>query len=388
MLSNQPFAGFSSQELEHLRAAWTLASDRAAQHESARKLSAELVESLARAGVFRMLMPKDTGGLEVSPRAMVEAIESVAAADGAAGWCVMIGATSGLCAAFLDAPVARTLFTDPLTVAAGVFAPSGRAHKVEGGYSVSGRWSFTSGGGHSAWRLGGAMVVGGDDSDAKPVLTAEGAPQMLHVMLPREHTTLLDTWDVSGLRGTGSHDMVADRVFVPDAHAFSLFGKPKSQGALYTFPFYGLLALGVAGVALGLARSSLQAFREIARSKKPAGSNKTLAEKEGTQERFARAEAAYGSARAYVLASIAEAEQASGPETRARVRLAAVSAVTLCVEAVDTAYAACGMTSVFASSVLQRNFRDIHVITQHFMVNETIYTSAGRALLGLPGAPL
>lgn len=383
-MDSSAHSGFSEQQVSHLKRACELATAEAVTHERDRKLSASLVEVLAQAGVFRMLMPKDSGGLEVSPRTLVETIETVAAADGAAGWCVMIGATSGLAAAFLQPDAAAKMFADPLGVAAGVFAPSGRALKVAGGYRVTGRWAFASGGGHSAWRLAGVMVFSGDGSDAQPLLSPEGMPTMLHVMLPREDSKLLDTWDVAGLRGTGSHDMVAEDVFVPDSHTLNLFGRPRAEGALYKFPFYGLLSLGVASVALGLAQSSLHEFREVVQNKKPAGSKKTLAEREGIQERFARAQVAYESARAYLLAMITEAERVQSVDVRARVRLAAADAVRRCVDVVDGAYTSCGMNSIFTSSTLQRNMRDIHVITQHFMVNETNYITAGRALLGLP----
>jgi indole-3-acetate monooxygenase len=392
-------AGFSRKQGERLRDAARLAGDMARETERARALPASLVTCLAEAGCFRMLAPRDVGGLEVPPASMVEVIETVAAGDGAAGWCVMIGATSGILSAFLPKETALRMFANEQTIAAGVFAPSGVAHKVDGGYQVSGRWGFTSGAAHSEWRLGGAVVMDSAAVDAKPCMNPDGSVQMIHVVFAAAQTTTIDTWNVSGLRGTGSHDMVVTNAFVPEERTLNLFTRPKQAGSLYAFPFYGLLALGIAGVALGLARSSLAAFREVLLTKKPAGSKRTLSEKESMQEKFALAEASYLSARAFLMSSIAgasaEIEQATvldgfevSMHARARVRLAATDAVRKCAEAIDTAYTACGMTSVFDSCVLQRNFRDIHVITQHFMVNDATLASAGRALLGLPVAAL
>jgi indole-3-acetate monooxygenase len=392
----------SSLQKQKLQIATKLARSSAQHTESQRSLPEELVHLLADAGCFRMLSPREVGGVEVTPREMILILEEVAAADGASGWCTMIGATSGIMTAFLEPNVAREMFCDPHTVAAGVFAPVGKAYRVDGGYRVSGRWPFTSGVTHSRWRMGGAIVC--DEKSGRPMLRPDGTPEIVHLVLEQGDTQVVDTWKTSGLRGTGSHDMVAEDAFVPNTRSLTLTGAPKHQGALYSFPFYGLLALGIAGVTLGLARSSLETFRQVAITKKPAGSNKVLAEKEGVQERYALADAAYRSARAFVLAAVAEVEanmslaalhdtsigdlanpSERGPSVadRATIRLAATEAVRRCTESVDICYTACGMTSVFDESVLQRNFRDIHLITQHFMVNEATRALAGRVLLGL-----
>jgi indole-3-acetate monooxygenase len=392
----------SSSQKQKLQLATKLARSSAQNTERQRALPEELVHLLAEAGCFQMLSPRDVGGVEVTPREMILVLEEIAAADGASGWCTMIGATSGLMTAFLEPSVAREMFRDPHTVSAGVFAPVGKAYRVEGGYRVSGRWPFTSGVTHSRWRMGGAIVY--DGKGGKPVIRPDGTPEVVHLVLEQGDTQIVDTWKTSGLRGTGSHDMVAEDAFVPNTRSLTLTGEPKHQGALYSFPFYGLLALGIAGVTLGLARSSLETFRQIAITKKPAGSNKVLAEKEGVQERYALADAAYRSARAFVLSAVAEVEanmsqtalsdelpsdlassSQRGPSVadRATIRLAATEAVRRCTESVDICYTACGMTSVFDESVLQRNFRDIHLITQHFMVNEATRALAGRVLLGL-----
>jgi indole-3-acetate monooxygenase len=386
----------NAAQRQRLHDATSIARRCASEIEQTRTLPKPLVLALAEAGCFRMLSPKSVGGLECSPSTMIETLEEVASADGATGWCVMIGATSGILSAFLDPDVARAMFENPEAIASGVFAPSGRAYAVAGGFRVSGRWAFNSGVGHSTWRMVGAVLVHGEGTDEKPVLDDKGAPRIVHLVLAADDTEVLDTWKTSGLRGTGSHDMLVKDAFVPESRMLSLGSKPAQKGALYAFPFYGLLSLGVAGVALGLAKSSLATFRDIAMNKKPAGSNRVLADKEGVQERYALAEAGYRSARAFLLDSVARAvaevdahlqaqtEATVSTEARAMLRLAATEAVRKSAEVVDAAYTACGMTSVFDESVLQRNFRDVHVITQHFMVNEATLALTGRVLLGLP----
>ncbi|MEZ4409922.1 MAG: acyl-CoA dehydrogenase family protein [Polyangiales bacterium] len=353
---------------------------RSAEIERARRLPDDVVRDLARAGAFRMLVPRAVGGAEVRPTTLVEVIERVARADGAAGWSVMVGATSGLMAAFIDEGAAREVYADPECVACGVFAPMGEAAPVEGGHVVTGRWPFASGSPWARWRMGGAVVR-----------VEGGAPEVRHFLFEASQTEVVDTWDVSGLRGTASHDVVAREAFVPASRSASLLtARPRHDGALYAFPFFGLLALGVSAVALGVARASLDAFRALAVEKKPGGGKRSLAERELVQVDVARAEAATRAARALVMESIADAERearstgAVRTETRALLRLAATHATESSARAVDAVYTAAGGSAIYAASPLQRHFRDVHVATQHAMVNASTLALAGRVLLGLP----
>src|SRR4051812_27403259 len=186
--------------------------------EQQRRLPAAVVAALADAGVFRMCVPRSLGGLEVDPAAFVAAIERLSVADGSAGWCVMIGATTGLIAAYLDPATAHEIYgEDPNVVTGGVVAPMARGSAADGGFRVTGRWPFGSGSQHSAWLVGGFMADSG------------GAPRL--GVFPRADVEILDTWTVSGLRGTGSHDFVVDHVFVPASRHISLFtDAPRQPG--------------------------------------------------------------------------------------------------------------------------------------------------------------
>jgi len=276
---------------------------RADEIEQARRLPADLVAALARAGLFRMLVPRALGGGEVDPATMVHTIELIAAADGSAGWCVMIGATTGVVSAYLPAEVAREVYgADPAAVTGGVFAPSGQARLVDGGYHVRGRWAFASGCEHCAWLMGGCVVLDG----AAPRLLPNGMPDARLMLFPATQARVIDTWTVSGLRGTGSHDIAVEDLLVPAGHSVSLVtDRPQAAGALYHVPVFGLLALGIAAVALGVARRAIDELVALAGAKTPAGSRRRLAERAAVQAAVAEAEALVGAARALVLQTVA-----------------------------------------------------------------------------------
>lgn len=350
----------------------------AAETTSARCLAAPLVDAFVEAGFYRMLIPKAVGGEEVPPQVFVSVLEALGKADGSAAWCVMVGATTGLVAALLPEDAAREVFPKDV-VPSGVFAPIGTASVEPGGLRVSGRWPFASGSERATVRLAGVVVK------------EEGqAPRVSHVLVAPKDMHVVDTWRTAGLRGTGSHDMVAESVFVPDARTLSLFGaKPRHGGPLYAFPFFGLLSLGIAAVAMGVASAALDAFAELAAKKTPGGSKRALNQRETVHLRFAEATAALGAARAFVAVAVADAEAEARAEgavsvpKRATLRLAAANAVRASAAAVDLVYGAAGGSSIYADHPLQRQFQDVHVATQHMMVAEPVWTLAGRVMLGV-----
>ncbi len=354
--------------------------------EKARRLPPPIVDQLARAGLLRMLVPSALGGGEVAPETMVRVIETIARADAAAGWCVMVHATTGLMSAYMEEGAAREVYGDPTAITCGVFAPTGHAVDEGDHYRVSGRWAFASGVEHSGYRMVGAVVTGAAGEGP----AHGGEPVIRHLLLRADETRVADTWDVSGLRGTGSHDIVAADAIVPKRLSASLIGdRPRHPGVLYRFPIFGLLSLGVAAVALGVAREAILALTALAAEKRPAGSKRTLAQRELTQAHVAEAEALVRSARAFLfealgeVAAIASARGEVSDAERAQLRLSATQATRASTRAVDLMYHAGGGSSIYASSPLQRHFRDVHVITQHAMVAEATYALVGRVLLGL-----
>ena len=351
--------------------------------ERERRLPAEAVAALVRSDTFKLFVPRDYGGVEANLETALAVLEELARADGSAGWCAMVGSTSGLMSVFLDADVAREIFGAADAIACGVFAPMGRATIEDGGHRVSGRWAFASGCQHATWRMGGAVVVG----DAP---RSSGAPDVRSMIFRAEDTRVLDTWDTSGLRGTGSHDFEVTDVFVPASRSFStLTDRPKYQGILSALPFFGVLATSVAAVTLGIARGAIDAFVELANGKQPLGAKRSIAHRELVALGVAQAEGKVRAARALLHEAAREATEEAGRGAplslrhRALLRVAACHAAAAAAAAVDLVYEAGGATSIYTKSPLQRHFRDVHVATQHVMVSPTSAILAGRVLLGL-----
>lgn len=360
---------------------------RADEIENARRLPADLAQTFAQAGFMRMLVPKSYGGLELTPREIFETIEEVSRADASAGWCVMIGSTSGMEAAYLEPAIAREVFADPNVIIGGVFAPMGRAVREGDDFIVDGRWKWGSGTQNCQWIVGGSVIF----EDGAMRTLPNGAPDHRMMIFPASDVEFFDTWHVSGLKGTGSLDFGVKAARVPVARSVSLIvDAPLEQGALYKFPAFGMLALGIAAVASGNASAALEDFAKLAAAKKPAGGGRTLAERGAVQAEYAKAAAAQGAARAYLLEAIAEASAAAEAGAalttamRAKLRLAATHLTRSAAEAVRTAYDLAGGDAVFLKGTLQRRFRDAHVATQHMMISPSTYELAGRILLGLP----
>lgn len=360
--------------------------DRGAEIERARRLPEPFVRAFEEAGLFRLCLPRALGGPELPLADLVRVLETLAAGDAAAAWCAMIASTTSALAAWLEPAAAREIFSAPGAVTGGVFAPSGRARRTDGGFTVSGRWSFGSGCQHCTSLLGGAIV----SNDAGPERTAQGRPDIRLCFFPAEEVEILDTWHVSGLMGTGSHDLAVRDRFVPDAHAVSLISETaRENGALYRFPVFGLLAVGVASVALGIARRAIDELVALASKKTPALAQKRLADRATAQVAVAQAEGALGGARALLLATIDDVWRRveDGADVvladRARVRIAAAHAVRDAARAVDLMYELGGGSAIYQSSPLQRCFRDVHVVTQHASVATGSLELAGRALLGV-----
>jgi alkylation response protein AidB-like acyl-CoA dehydrogenase len=347
--------------------------------ERERRLPPEVVGALRDAGVFHLCVPRALGGVEADPATLLAVLEELAYADGSTGWCAMIGATSGLMSAYLPEAEARAIYgASPDVVTGGVFAPVGRAVRENGHYRVTGRWRFASGCQHADWLMGGCLVRDGD------------APQARMVFFPASEVEVIDTWTVSGLCGTGSHDIAVRDLAVPITRSVAPSHEPPvAEGALYAFPLFGLLALGIAAVGLGIARRARDEIVALAGRKTPGGGRRTLAERSAVQAQLAEAEATRAAAHAFLreVVDAAWAEARAGGRidvpARTRLRLAATHATAAAARAVDIAYAAAGGTAVYAESPLQRTFRDVHVVTQHMMVAQPTWELVGRLLLGL-----
>ncbi len=372
-----------SGTLERAEALRPILARRADEIEAARHLPRDLSNQFAEAGFYRMCAPEAYGGLELPPAETMHTIETLAEGDGSAAWCTFIAATSGTILATLPPEHARAVFQKPETMICGVFAPRGTATVEPGGFRVEGRWAWGSGTENADWVLAGCRVV----RDGEVETFANGVPRPRMMIVPRGEVRLLDTWHVSGLCGTGSTDFEVPGVFVPDERAVG--PKPLLDRPLYAFPQFGLLSMGIAAVALGLAKAAIDQLVELADAKTPAMSSRTLARRPSTQGDVARAEAMRRSARAFTYEAIehAYADAVAGEglsvERRRDVRLATTHATHTCAQVVDLMYHLGGGSSVYRTSPLQRIFRDVHVATQHMMVSTGTLELTGRLLLGL-----
>ena len=354
----------------------------AADNERARRLTPELVEALRESGLLRSGAPESLGAAQAAPAVSLECAETIARGDASTGWCVSIALTTSLLAAYLPPETAAELLGDPHSIPAGVWAPRSKARPVDGGLSVSGRWSFGSGVSHADVFFGGCLLDDGRTDD-------NGGPTMRIVGIPTAQLRILDTWHTSGLRGTGSHDVVAEEVFVPTHRILSLSDSPLIDAPLYRFPVFGYFALAVAAAALGNARGAIDDLTDLAVNKVATGSRRTLAQKSATQSAVARAEAALRAARTFFYAAVDDAwctalDGAVTLEQRTALRLAATHAAHTSAEVVRTMYDLGGASALYDDSPLQRRFRDASAVTAHIQVSPATWETTGRILLGVP----
>jgi indole-3-acetate monooxygenase len=349
-----------------------LARGMADEIDSARRLPTELVEALRDSGLLRAGAPVEVDALELPAGTALRCAEEVARGDASAGWCVSIGITSTLLVAYMPPASRDELFGGGRGLAAGVWAPQGKARRVDGGVVVSGRWAFCSGISHADVLFAGCVL------DDKPAV----------VVLPTEQLQILDTWHTLGLRGTGSHDTVADEVFVPDERVLSLFDGPVIDRPLYRFPPFGFFAACITAAAMGNARAAIDNFVDLAATKKGMAASRTLAERSTIQAAVATAEAALEAARAGYYQAIDEAWRAAedGPvvslAARTRLRLAATHGARVSADVVRSMYDLAGGSAIYDGAPLQRRLRDAFTATAHFQVNEASRELPGRILLG------
>lgn len=360
-----------------------LIREHADQAEQNRCLSDPVMRALARAGLFRMCIPGALGGMEVTPLTFYRVVEEVSRMDGSTGWCVFISGATPLSGAYLPRDAATEIFAgDPMVITGGSVAPVGEAVVCDGGYTVSGRWPYGSGSQHCTWLFGMCQVI--DDGARKEIRA---------VYVPRDQVTILDdTWRVSGLAGTGSHDFTVDQVFVPASRTWTLgpgaTRGPDYDGPLYRFPFVSMFRLPVSAVALGIARNAIDVILTMARSKRSVVGTGVLADDALIQARIAEAVALVRSGRTWLHAALEHAWDATvnagetSLDVRADLLLAAVTATGNAAAAVEKVYSLAGGTANYSSHPLQRALRDVRAVTQHVGVAPQQYSEAGRMLLG------
>jgi alkylation response protein AidB-like acyl-CoA dehydrogenase len=356
---------------------------RAAEFEQQRHISPDIIEGFKQLGVYRALVPKRLGGLEWHARQFCELIETIAQADGSAGWVASFGMAPVYLAALPTATFETIYRGNVDTVFAGGIFPPQPATYVDGGIEVSGRWSFSSG-------CMGATVVGVGISPRKGETT--GLPRM--AVLPREKATIVEAWDVSGLAGTGSHDLVVDKVVVPEEWTFVRGGASNLSDPMFRYPALSFAAQVLAVVNLGVARAAIEELRRLAGGHKAVTGAPSLGDRPATQASLAQHEAQLQSARSWFYAAIDDAwasltrgDPLSAAQTSA-LRLSAAHAARTGAEVTRGVQMLSGMAGIYNSSPIARCVRDANAVTQHAFLGDIVYQNAGAMLFGrdpLPG---
>ena len=370
---------------EAVRAAVAAASD---EIESTRRLPPALLDKLHEAGLFRLLLPRSSKGIETDPLTFFNVIETIARADGSTAWCLSQAGGCAMSAAYLDLPVAHTIFgEDPRAVLAWGPGPKVRAIECEGGYRVTGVWAFASGGRHATW-LGAHCPIFRDNGS--PRLDADGVQQERTMLVRTEDVGWTDIWNTVGLRGTASDQFELNDFFVRSDHSITRqFDREcRESGPLYRMGSGTCYQVGFAGVACGIARGALDNFVDVARNKVARGSKGPLRDNAVVQSNLAQAEVNLRAARGFVLQSMADiwkdlcAGATITVEQRITVRMAATNAIHKAREAVDFAYNAAGATAIFENHPLERRFRDIHTVTQQLQGQLRHFETVGAWMLG------
>ncbi|WP_437826227.1 acyl-CoA dehydrogenase family protein [Sorangium sp. So ce1153] len=357
----------------------------AEESERLRTLAPAVVDALQSSGLFAVAAPRVVGGAESDPLTQLEVFEAMARADASAGWSLMISALlAALAGGTLPDEGARQVFAGPFPTFAGLQVPTGLARRVAGGYALEGRWAFGSGVRHARWLFTCAIVA---PEGGAP---AAGPPEMISVAVPREQVVVEDTWDVAGLRGTGSDHYRIEGALVPEALTCPFPTAPQRRGgAMYSLPLIALVATGHVGFALGVGRRALDEIAAVAPRRVKVWPQVALGSHAAFHMDLGRAEAKLDAARAYAFDALgrmwdrARAREALSIEDWTAIRVAQTYVTDVAAEVAAFAYRAGGGGALYAASPLQRCFRDLHAATQHIAATDDAYEFAGRARLGI-----
>jgi indole-3-acetate monooxygenase len=338
-----------------------------------RQLPQDIVDDMAEQGLFRLLVPATAGGGEIDLLDYVSMTQAIARADGSAAWCFNQNNVLGTIASLMPDSLAQEIWSDPHAIVCNGPPQNTTVTPVDGGHSLTGRWNFSSGSRHSTW----VMAAAKDEKEDLRIF-----------FIPKPEVEFFDTWQVNGLRGTGSFSFEVKDHFVPTSHSFVELKVARERGPLYVMARSLIFASGFASVALGVARGALDIATETALRKTPQ-EQAPLKDQLQTHRELGQAEAIWGSARAYLMERVAALWKTATErgevdmEDRVQLRIAATHAMRLAVDVVDIAYTICGATSIFEANAIQRKFQDAHAITQQIQGRLEHYETGGQYYLGL-----
>lgn len=370
--------------------------ERAPKTEELRRLPPETERELHEAGLFRILQPKRVGGSELDYVALIDCADALGQADASVAWNFANLASHHWMLGMFDPRAQDAVWkkdADALIASSFIF-PSGRARKVNGGYQLTGHWPFSSGVGSSEWNMLAGVVATDDEAD--------GVEYRLFLLHKNDYR-INDTWNATGLCGTGSNDVRVENAFVAEYMSVAvsdLTGGPTpgsvvNPNALYALPVFSLFPYVLSGVGLGNAQACLDDYVEIARHRASTYNRAKLGDMQTTQIKIAEASAKVDAARLVMrtncIDAMMDARRGHIPDIAAKTKLRrdGAFAVNLCTEAVSLLFTASGARSLFTSGTLQRQFRDAHAVNSHLAFNfDAAGTNYGRVVLGLPSENL
>ncbi len=356
--------------------------------ERLRELPHDLLSKLHEARLFRLLLPKALDGDELDPVMLARTIEIIAAADASTAWCLGQGAGCAMSAAFLEPEPAQEIFGPANAVLAWGAGIQGKAVAVDGGYRVSGRWTFASGSRHATW-LGGHCFV--FEQDGRPRTGANGRQVDRTALFRREQAEVFDDWQVLGLRGTGSDSYAVQELFVAEDHTIDRENPAelRETGPVYRLSTTQVYASAFSGLMLGIARGMLDDLIELARTKTPRGAASSLRDSQMFHAELGLLEARLRAARAGLHAaleniwSVVANGGTPGIQERGSIRLATTHAINEGRDVVADAYRLAGQNAIFENAPFERRLRDAHAASQQVQGRKTHYATVGRILLGL-----
>jgi len=355
--------------------------------EEKRRIPSAVVARIHELRLARLVLPRVYGGDEIDPSSYLMALEEISRHDGSVGWNLFVANSSCLITPFLDPETARTIYAEPDAWMSWGPPDAQKARAVDGGFIVDGTWPFASGCRQANWMGAHCMV---ENPDGSVRLNACGKPSITSFLFPVDEVTLIDTWDTLGLRGTASDSYRVENLFVSEAFTGTREepGNRQVSGPLYWFTQQGIYAVGVAGVALGIAGAMLAGLRELALDKTPRGLER-LADQPAIRSLVAQSEATLGSSRAYLLETLdilyAEAADTGAMciADRARLRLATTHAIVNAVAVADRIHKAAGVSGIFRGyGPFEKRFRDIHTLSQQIQSRDNHFETVGGIMLG------
>ena len=349
-----------------------------------------VLDAMHEAGMFRMLLPRTFGGMELKPSDFVQCVEAIAMGDGSAAWCMNQGSGCSMTAAFMAPAVSREIWGGKRDVVAWGQGPGAKAVRTEGGWLATGTYTFVSGIRHATW-LGAHCPC--YEADGTRATHADGSNRELTLLFPRERITIEANWDVVGLRGTGSDRFAVTDFFVDEAHAVARESpaERRESGTLYKFQAMQLYAAGFACVGLGIARAAVDAFIELTKHKTQAWSSEALRDDKAVWRVVGETDGALKMARGGLLRTLDDVwdDVARDGEltlaNRIAIRQAATFAIHAARDVVHTVYHEAGATAIWADRPFERLFRDVNTVSQQTQGRRTHFETVGHYLLG--GAP-